>query len=276
MKVILMTSNFNLAANIAVRAFLENQNKLKKHNIEIVGLICASTVGLNFRSVKLSWRFLKKSGIKFFAKTIGVNVWQQAKLKFAKYFLTKNEREFFDFKELSRDFNITYFETGNINNIDVEDFIKKQQADCLVSCHLLQILKKNILEIPELGSINFHPSLLQKHRGSFTSFWALLKKWKTSGATVHYMTEKLDDGKVILQRKFFIKPDDSIFCVNKKNALIGAKLLIKALIKIKKKTVKAQHLQKLGKMFSMPTARQVERFEKKSGGFIRWRDFFKV
>ena len=71
-----------------------------------------------------------------------------------------------------------------------------------------------------------------------SSFW-VLPKIEETGATVHFMTEKLMS-MVILQRRFFVHPSDTIYCVNKKRSA-RRKLLIKALIKLKRREEKATY-----------------------------------
>jgi methionyl-tRNA formyltransferase len=68
-----------------------------------------------------------------------------------------------------------------------------------------QILTANVINLPALGVVNFHPSLLPKYRGACPSNAALLNDETTSGLTAHYVTEGLDDGDILLQRGFGIQ-----------------------------------------------------------------------
>jgi methionyl-tRNA formyltransferase len=63
-----------------------------------------------------------------------------------------------------------------------------------------QILSEDVLNIPKLGVINFHPSLLPKYRGPCPTNAALLNDEKVAGLTVHYVTSIVDEGDILLQR----------------------------------------------------------------------------
>ena len=219
---------------------------------------------------------MKRAGWFFSLTNIITTIWQKAAIKFAKWFIPNKTREHFEFRELAKKNKIPYLKIDNINSKKSKKFIKKLRPDYLVSCFLLQIIDKEMLKIPRKGSINAHPSLIQKHRGTFTSFWALLKNWKKSGATVHFMNEKPDSGKIILQRHFFVYPSDTIYCINKRSAKLGANLLVKALIKLKNQQIRGIFYKKIGKMFAMPTAKDVETFYKKGKSLIKTRDFFEM
>lgn len=64
-----------------------------------------------------------------------------------------------------------------------------------------KILPKEILEIPELGCINLHASLLPKYRGAAPIQWAVLNGDKVTGVSTMYMNDKMDEGDIIFQEK---------------------------------------------------------------------------
>lgn len=275
MKIILLTSNYHLSANIAVKAFLENP-RLKKYNIEVAGVVMVSPYSLNGNLFRKMHQFMTRSGWGFSLKNILTHVWKKIVMKASKWIFRLKNREYLDIDELAEMHNIPILKTSNINSKESKKFTKERKPDHLVSCFLLQIIDKEMLAIPKNGSINVHPALIQNHRGTFTSFWTLLKDWRRSGATVHFMTEKPDEGGVILQRHFFVHPSDTLHCVNKKSAKAGARLLVKALIKLKRKRAKGILFRKIGKMFTMPTPKEVEQFYAQGKGLITLKDFFKA
>ena len=275
MKIVLLTSGRYPAANTAVRAFLGN-TLLQKYGIEIVGIVSTEIWTLNQRGWRTLRNFVKQSGLPFALRSIATTVWQNCMIRFAKYCVPDRNRKFFEIEELAHQYKIPFLCARNINSKTVYRFIKKKEPDCLVSCLLLQIVKKPLLNLPPQGAINFHPALLQEHRGTFTSFWALLQNRSYSGATVHYMTERPDDGQVILQRRFFIKPSDTIHCVNQKSAQLGGNLLVKALVKIKKKSFQPRWVEQLGQLLTFPNRREAGAFHQQGKGHMRWRDYWRV
>jgi methionyl-tRNA formyltransferase len=219
---------------------------------------------------------MKKSGWSFAIKSILTTIWKAFEIKFGKWFVKNKRREHFDIDEMAKHYKIPFLKSHDINSPESKAFIRKLNPDYLVSCFLMQIVDKEILSIPKNGAINVHPALIQEHRGTFTSFWALLKDWQKSGATVHFMTEKPDNGIVIIQRHFFVHPSDTIYCVNKKSAQLGANLLVRALIKIKRDEAIGYIIKKFGHMFKMPTSKDVKRFYGRGKSIIKIRDFFKI
>jgi methionyl-tRNA formyltransferase len=85
--------------------------------------------------------------------------------------------------------------------------VQYQKPDLIISAAYPQIFKKSLLQIPAIGCINSHPSLLPRCRGAHPVFWAIASGEKRSGVTAHYMTESLDDGDIVAQRGFSLEPN---------------------------------------------------------------------
>lgn len=273
MKVVLLTTDYHLSANIGIKAFL-NDPKIKNGNIEVVGLIVADQFNFRVKTLRKTIGYFKKLNFAFFLKQIFATLWDKMKIVISRYFLTKANREYFGIEEMAEENSIPYLQVHSINSAEAIEFIEAQKPDLLISCFLLEIVQEKVLKIPTQGAINVHPALTQQHRGIFTSFWTLLNNWKKGGATVHYMTKKIDDGKVIVQKHFFVHPSDTLHSVNKKAAELGGRLLAKAVVKIKNKQALRFKLKKLGKMFSSPTSLDVENFYAKGRRLINLREFF--
>lgn len=275
MKIVLLTSDRHLSADIAVKTFL-GSHYLKKHDIQIAGIVTSSPYKANGATWKKMLSFIKQTGLAFSLKSIFTDIWKIIGIKIGRLFIPNKNREYFEIDEIAKFYNIPLLQAGNINSKNAKNFMRKFQPDYLVSCFLLQIADKEVLAIPSKGAINVHPALVQRHRGVFSSFWVLLKNWKKSGATVHFMTEKIDKGMVILQRRFFVHPSDTIYCVNKKSAQLGAKLLIKALIKLKRRETTGYLIKQFGQMFKMPIVEDVKKFYSFGRSIIKGKDFFKI
>jgi len=90
----------------------------------------------------------------------------------------------------------------DVNDAALYQELKKEKYDLFICAAYPQILSKNLLEIPERGVINFHPSVLPRCRGAHPHYWALSEGERFGGITAHFMTEKIDDGDIIAQTKF--------------------------------------------------------------------------
>ena len=80
----------------------------------------------------------------------------------------------------------------------------------------MKILSKNFLKRFKGKIINIHPSLLPKYKGLNTHKKAIENNDKFTGCSVHFVTAKLDSGKIIMQKKIKIKKGDTIYSLAKK------------------------------------------------------------
>src|SRR5208282_4023093 len=83
------------------------------------------------------------------------------------------------------------------------------RPDFLFSFYYRLLLKAPLLALAPRGALNVHGSLLPKYRGRAPVNWALIHGETQTGATLHYMTEKPDDGDIVAQTAVPILPDDS-------------------------------------------------------------------
>lgn len=95
-----------------------------------------------------------------------------------------------------------------------------------------KLLPKGILEMPKLGCINVHSSLLPKYRGAAPINWAVINGEEETGVTVQYIAEAMDVGDIIAQSKTAIDPDESVETLYDRLAEMGAELLSKAVTDI--------------------------------------------
>ena len=107
---------------------------------------------------------------------------------------------------------------------------KKIKLICLAG--FMKILPKNFIKKFKGKIINIHPSLLPKYKGLNTHKRALKNNENYSGCTVHYVTSKLDSGKIILQKKVKIKKNDTVYSLQKKILKEEYKIYPKAIRKI--------------------------------------------
>ena len=96
----------------------------------------------------------------------------------------------------------------------------------------MKILSKSFIKKFNKPILNIHPSLLPKYKGLNTHSRIIKNKEKYSGATVHIVNQKLDSGKIILQKKVKILKLDSKKSLEKKILKIEHKIYPKAIIKL--------------------------------------------
>ena len=118
--------------------------------------------------------------------------------------------------ELATLHGIPVITPDNPNTVEVLEQIRALQPDFLFSFYYREMFKRELLEIPKQGALNMHGSLLPKYRGRVPVNWAIIKGETETGATLHYMTEKPDNGAVLAQQAVPILPDDTAFEVFQK------------------------------------------------------------
>ena len=105
-------------------------------------------------------------------------------------------------KELALKHNICVLQPEKASNPEFIDEIREINPDLVVVLAYGQILKKDLLEIPKLGCINVHVSLLPELRGAAPINWAIINGLKKTGITTMFMDAGLDTGDIIEAREF--------------------------------------------------------------------------
>ena len=99
-------------------------------------------------------------------------------------------------------------------------------------------MPQEVLDIPKLGSINVHASLLPKYRGAAPMQWALINGEEKTGVTTMFMDAGIDTGDMLLKEEIQITDEDNLETIHDKLMIIGSKLLINTLDGIVDGTVK--------------------------------------
>ena len=132
-------------------------------------------------------------------------------------------------------FQIYTFKNSLRDELKVLQILKKKKIKIICLAGFMKILSKEFIKRFKGKIINIHPSLLPKYKGLNTHIRAIKNKDKFSGATVHFVTPKLDSGKIILQKKVKISKIDTENTLAKKVLKIEHKLYSAAIEKILKK-----------------------------------------
>ena len=117
---------------------------------------------------------------------------------------------------------------------EIKDTLVQLNPDLFCVVAYGKILPKDILDIPKLGSINVHGSLLPKYRGAAPIQWAVLNGDKTTGITTMYMDEGMDTGDIILKQEVEIGENETTGELWKRLSKIGGELLTETVDKIEK------------------------------------------
>ena len=125
---------------------------------------------------------------------------------------------------------------NNIKLIELDSFDNQEIYRQIVSLNLdlfivvaYRILPTRYLEIPKLGAINIHASLLPKYRGAAPIQWALINGDSSTGVSIFQIEKRVDAGKIIFQEAIKIEKEDNLETLSTKLSKLGGTALIKSL-----------------------------------------------
>lgn len=120
-----------------------------------------------------------------------------------------------NFKNIAEQNEIPYKAFKKINDNENKDFLKKYDLDIIFAVGFSQLLDNEILEIPKLGTIGFHPTKLPEGRGRAALAWLILEN-KNGAASFFLMKEGMDDGPIFKQKEFHVNDKDDAQTIENK------------------------------------------------------------
>ncbi|WP_411844032.1 methionyl-tRNA formyltransferase [Salinicoccus sp. HZC-1] len=125
--------------------------------------------------------------------------------------------------------DIPLYQPERIKEEEAVERIREVNPDLMITAAYGQILPKALLDIPRLGAVNVHASLLPRHRGGAPIHRSVLEGDTQTGVSIMYMEEGLDSGDVISQSATPISDDDNTGTLHDRLSEIGADLLLDTL-----------------------------------------------
>lgn len=163
-------------------------------------------------------------------------------------------------KKVGADFRVV----SNLNDKSYVQHVRDIAPDLIISYSAPQIIKPELLSVPKHGIINVHGALLPDYRGCMPSFWYLFNDEKLGGATVHYMSQDIDDGDICLQGSVDISDCKTMFQLMKKTKELGGELIVESIRQIANGTLQTRpNDTQNGSYFTWPTVEQAKEFRKK-------------
>jgi len=112
-------------------------------------------------------------------------------------------------KEAAIAANVPVHQPEKIRSPEAQDLLKQLAPDCIVIIAYGQIIPARLLDIPKLGWINLHASLLPKYRGAAPINWAIANGEKETGVTTMRIDAGMDTGNILLQEEIDIAPEET-------------------------------------------------------------------
>jgi formyltetrahydrofolate-dependent phosphoribosylglycinamide formyltransferase len=127
---------------------------------------------------------------------------------------------------------IINFKKKNSAEKNILNMLNKKKINFICLAGFMKVLSKKFISKFPGKIINIHPSLLPKYKGLNTHLRVLQNNEKFSGCTVHYVNNKVDYGKIIMQKKVKISKNETVYSLNKKILIEEHRLYPKAITKI--------------------------------------------
>src|SRR4051794_29595676 len=122
-------------------------------------------------------------------------------------------------------------------NTEFRGTLKRIRPDAIVVVGYGRIIPRWMLELPPLGNINLHASLLPKFRGAAPIQWAIANGETVTGNTTMRINEGLDTGDILIQEEMAISPDDTSITLAPRLAATGAELMLRTLRGLESNTI---------------------------------------
>ena len=131
------------------------------------------------------------------------------------------------------DNKVNIFDGSAINKKDNIEIMKKWNIDLILVATFGEFLSASVLDLPQYGCINIHPSLLPKYRGGFPEFCTVMNGDESSGITFHYMEPSFDTGDIIFQREIDLKEGTNTINLKKQLSRLACENLKMVIEKIR-------------------------------------------
>lgn len=123
-------------------------------------------------------------------------------------------------------------EPSSLSDPDILGLLRQWAPDVIVVVAYGKILPRGVLDLPPMGCVNLHASLLPRHRGAAPISAAILVGDEMTGVTTIAMDSGMDTGDILLQREIAIHPDDTAGTLHDKLLAPGADLVVETLVEL--------------------------------------------
>jgi len=146
--------------------------------------------------------------------------------------------DYADLTKVCKANQIPYKYVDNINSEDSVEWIKKLNPDIIFCFGWSSLIKKELLELPKMGIVGYHPANLPKNRGRHPLIWALALGLKKSASTFFFMKEGVDNGDILSQKDYEILYEDDARTLYEKVTNLALKQIEEFLPKLENRILK--------------------------------------
>jgi methionyl-tRNA formyltransferase len=132
-------------------------------------------------------------------------------------------------KELACARGVPVAQPEKVRTAEFLDTLRAWSPELIAVAAYGRILPRAVLDVPRLGCINVHASLLPRYRGAAPIQWAIMHGEVVTGVTIMQMNERMDEGDILMQREVWIGPQETGGELQERLAAVGAEALMEAL-----------------------------------------------
>lgn len=235
-----------------------------------------STMGVNIqpntqgkRTVfQTAMDLLKMYGPVYFQWKLRNFLWAKVKRKVLNDMLGST-RKCYGVAAVAKKYNVPVDITEDVNSEAFRAMLRERGVEFIVSISGTMLYRKDLRKQTRYGIVNCHGALLPKYRGLMPSFWTLANGEREGGVSVHYVDAKLDNGPIVVQKKYRIHPHDTLEDIMARSKDLAAEAIIECV-----RLVEAGRPPMLANAeaeqshFSMPTKEDVARFRRHGHRFV--------
>jgi methionyl-tRNA formyltransferase len=132
-------------------------------------------------------------------------------------------------KRVAEKAGIPVFQPAKLKDPATQEYLSRYRPDAIVVVAYGRIIPPWMIELPRLGCINLHASLLPKYRGAAPIQWAIMRGERVTGVTTMKIDPGMDTGDILLAREIPIREDDTTETLAASLSVVGADLMIETL-----------------------------------------------
>jgi len=164
---------------------------------------------------------------------------------------------------VARKRRIRWFGSAGLRTLSFERALRSLSPDVCLVASFHRLIPTNILAVAKLATINFHPSLLPRHRGGTPNRWVVRWGETTTGVTAHFVAPTFDTGEIIAQEVLSIVDGETWGEIERRLAKVAAALAMRVVDNIEEGQLTGQPQNESDATF--------ERSFKRENQFINWR-----
>jgi methionyl-tRNA formyltransferase len=227
-----------------------------------------STAGVNIQSVAQGKRTVAQTaqdlyrlyGLRYFLWKFRRYIWRKAQGKLINDWLGSTRR-CYSVRAVARKYGVPVTEAVDVNSEAFLKHLRDLGVEFIVSISGTQLYRKSLREQTARGIVNCHGALLPKYRGLMPSFWTLANGEIEGGVSVHFVDAKLDNGPIVVQKRYRIHPHDTLEDVMDRSKDLAAEAIIECVRLVEAGDPPLMpNDESQSTHYSMPTRADVQRF----------------